>query len=152
MKLSEIDKKLDEALTEQNSQELRSNPEELTPSSLEEILTSIDDKIYKLGLSNGALFKATGKNLEIINKNILLAIEQISDIRKEQKDVVESSIDKESYFDFWLFKIKKTSVIVAVLGLLVFVLTLFCMKQQNDYGRLVGEWNRQDVILKELQM
>ena len=40
---------------------------------------------------------------------------------------------------------------IAVLGLLVFLLTLFCMKQQNDYVFLMDEYYRQHIAVQKLE-
>lgn len=47
---------------------------------------------------------------------------------------------RKEYFSFWFFKIRKTTLIIVLLGLLVLLLTLFCMKQQNDYMLLMNEY------------
>jgi fumarate reductase subunit C len=55
--------------------------------------------------------------------------------------------NKESCFDFKFFKVRKTAAVIAILGILVFILTLFCMKQQNDYVLLMEEYYRQAGLL-----
>ena len=40
---------------------------------------------------------------------------------------------------------------IAFLALLVFILTLFNMKQQNDYSLLIDEYYRQAIELREMQ-
>ena len=77
--------------------------------------------------------------------NILLRVGRLTGsaivarIRKQQKETVESpKINKENYFNLWLFKVRETSFVIAILTLLVLILTLFYMKQQNDYSATVG--------------
>ena len=52
--------------------------------------------------------------------------------------------------NFRLFKLRKSSVLIAILGLLVFILTLFCMKQQNDYVLMMDEYYIQSAENKEI--
>jgi mRNA-degrading endonuclease HigB of HigAB toxin-antitoxin module len=59
--------------------------------------------------------------------------------------------DTKSYFNFKFFKIRKTSVVIAVMGVLLFTLTVFSMKQQNDYTALTNEYYRQAIELRELR-
>ena len=40
---------------------------------------------------------------------------------------------------------------IAILGLLVFILTLFCMKQQNDYSLLMNEHHKQNITIQKLE-
>ena len=81
------------------------------------------------------------KNISIVNKNILLGLKRVASI---QERVVsheeEDKSDKASSFDLKFFKLRKTSVVIALLGLLVLTLTVFCMKQQNDYALLLDEF------------
>lgn len=41
---------------------------------------------------------------------------------------------------------------IKLLGLLVFILTTFCMKQQNDYSVLNGEYYRSRIEIREMQV
>jgi hypothetical protein len=40
---------------------------------------------------------------------------------------------------------------IAILGVLIFILTLFSMKQQNDYSLLMEEYYRQGMEMKEMK-
>jgi hypothetical protein len=76
----------------------------------------------------------------------------VSRIRKQQRETVESQgKEKESLVNFWLFKVRKTSFAIAMLGLLILILTLFCMKQQNDYALLMNEYYKQSVVIKDFE-
>jgi hypothetical protein len=55
--------------------------------------------------------------------------------------------DKKSFLKFKLFKLRKSSIVIAILGLLVFILTLFCMKQQNDYTLLMNKYYKKGIEL-----
>ena len=76
---------------------------------------------------------------------IACLVHLIKESEKQQK-----SKDIQSYFNFRFFKVKKTSLMIAILGLLVFILTLFCMKQQNDYSLLMDEYYRQSITVQKL--
>ncbi len=58
----------------------------------------------------------------------------------------------KAYFNFRLFKVRRASFVIAVLGLLVFTLTLFCMKQQNDYTLLNYEYYKQSIGIDSLEI
>jgi hypothetical protein len=143
---------LDELLVEQKSsvpiQEPAGNKLDFTKAK-EEIITKISDEISILGRSNDSHFEANKQNIGMLNDNIMKIWNVVSHIRKHQKEAVEPP--KESRFNFGFFKVRKTSLVVAVLGLLVLILTLFCMKQQNDYALLMDEYYRQGIIIKEVQ-
>lgn len=59
--------------------------------------------------------------------------------------------DTKSYFNFSLFKVRKTSLVIAILGLLVFLLIVFCMKQQNDYALMANEYYKQMIAVELLK-
>ncbi|MDR3047418.1 MAG: hypothetical protein LBU51_07385 [Bacteroidales bacterium] len=106
----------------------------------------IKSDIHTLGLSNDSHFEANRKNIQLLNENIFKTWKVVSQIRKQQKESNEvQKNDGESCFNFKFFKVRKTSFIITILGLLVFILTLFCMKQQNDYSLLIDEYYRQSV-------
>jgi hypothetical protein len=63
-----------------------------------------------------------------------------------QKEVVEpQKEDITAYFNFRFFKVRRTSLIIAIFSLLVLILTLFSLKQQNDYSLLLDEYYRQGI-------
>ncbi len=155
VKLSEMDKKLDTLSEVQKSavptQEPAKNKPDFTVIK-EEIITKIKESIRTLGLSSDSHFEANTQNIEVITENIQKVWNIVSRIRKQQREAVElQTTNKESHFDFKLFKVKKTSLVIAILGVLVFILTLFCMKQQNDYALLMDEYYKQSIEKRELQ-
>jgi len=87
----------------------------------------------------------------MLNENILNVLKVVTRIRKQQIESVEPQKTDDSYFNFKFFKVKKTSFVIAILGLLVFILTLFCMKQQNDYSLLMNENHRQNIEQKNIE-
>lgn len=151
VKLLEIDKKLDKHSAELDTPVLTQESAENKPDFTavkEEIITEIKDEIRILGWSSDSHFEANRKNIVAITEIIQKIWNIVSRIRKQQKEPAESLRDKESYFNFWLFKVRKTSFVIATLGLLALILTLFCMKQQNDYSLLLEEYYKQYIIKK----
>jgi hypothetical protein len=142
VKLNDTGKLLDKLLVELNSSELRQIQTEIKPDfdkAKDEIIAEIKEQSLLHGKHSDAHFETNGKNIQVLNNNILKIGKMITSIQQLIKEPAELLQSKESYFDFKIFKIKKTSFIITVLGLLVFILTLFCMKQQNDYGVLWEE-------------
>ncbi|GHT29875.1 hypothetical protein AGMMS49574_07880 [Bacteroidia bacterium] len=154
VKLSEIDKKLDELSIAQESSIPIHEQAEIKPdfnNVKDEIITEVKGEIQILGMSNGSHFEANRKNIQLLNDNILKILNIVSRMRKQQKETVESEIeDKGNYFNFRFFKVRKTALVITILGLPVFILTLFCMKQQNDYLRLMDEYRKQDIAIQKL--
>lgn len=60
--------------------------------------------------------------------------------------------DKKSFLNFKFFKLRKSSLVIAILSLLVFILTVFCMKQQNDYVILMDGYYKLNRYLNETQV
>jgi hypothetical protein len=151
-KLSEIDNKLDKALKEQKNLGLGQDSKESMFMPIQDRLVAINEKILQLGLSNDALFKTTNENLGIMNDNTLVVLDVVNRICEENESTVEAPKAGNSHFNFKFFKVRKTSVIISILGLLVFILTTFCMKQQNDYSILNGEYYRNRIEIREMRM
>ena len=122
--------------------------------ALWEKLSEMDKKfkndIRTLGLSNDSHFEANRKNIQMLNENILKTWQLTTLIRKQQRESDEpQQEDRKFCFNFKVFKIRKTSFTITILSLLVFILTLFCMKQQNDYSLLMDEYHKQGITLRE---
>jgi len=94
----------------------------------------------------------------LLGESLRKILNVVSHIRKQQIEVVEQENYQNTeqpktemdYFDFKFFKVKKTSLVVAVLGILVFILTIFSMKLQNDYSLLVYEYYKQVIKLRKI--
>lgn len=154
-KLAEIDKKLEKFILMQGSQAATQEQNGNTPNLAEAkdaIITEIRLQIALLDRHNDAHFGTNSQNLEVLNKNILLAIKDCQETKEQLKTDMESQrVNKATYFDFKLFKIRKTYLLIAILGLLVFILTLFSMKQQNDYALLMDEYQKQSIATEQKQ-
>ncbi|NDV68298.1 hypothetical protein [Dysgonomonas sp. 25] len=105
--------------------------------------SEIAEAIHAFRQANNACFEENKKNISIVNKNILLGLKRVASIQKRVESHAEQDkSDKGSHFDLKFFKLRKTLVVIAVLALLVLTLTVFCMKQQNDYALLLDEFYR----------
>jgi hypothetical protein len=155
VKLSEMDKKLDNISAEQKTSVPTQEPTENKLGFTvvkEEIITEINEQTTKLGRHNDSHFEAHKQNFQVLIENSVKVLNIVSRIRKQQKEAVESpKINKENYFNLWLFKVRKSSFVIAMLGLLVLILTLFCMKQQNDYSLLLDGYYKQSIEVQKTQ-
>ena len=148
-KLSEIDKKIERLSETQKSSASMSEQVGLK----DEIVASIKEDIQTLNLSNKSHFEENKKNVVIVNKNILLGLKQITDIQKRINTCIELGAQRSneaSFFDFKLLKVKKTSIVITMLGILIFTLTIFCIKQQDKYALLTEACHKQRVTIQEL--
>ncbi|MDD4516878.1 hypothetical protein [Massilibacteroides sp.] len=142
-KLLEMDKKLTELTTGLNSEQLKQRDGVISSYSQDEILASIDDKLQRIGFSNDSHFAANKQNVTLLAEYNTKILNIVARIRKQQRESIESrEEDKTVYFTLWFLNIRKTSFIIAILGVLVIILTLFCMKQQNDYSILINELHK----------
>ena len=159
-KLSEIEEKINEGFKEQNAPVQAQEQDDLSPeieASKEEILNLIKQAVRELDANCNVRFKNIEDGIIYIGKDegkILEALvcmwtEMKEAIREQQKQKQENT---KFYFSFKFFKIRKTSVTIALLGLLVFILTLFSMKQQNDYSLLMEKYYRQGIEIREMQV
>jgi hypothetical protein len=131
-KLSVVDKKLEKLsvtqkalIPEENQPEIKIDLED----TKDEIITEIKEQAHKLGKHADSNFEANKKNIEILDENIRKVLSTVVRIRKQQRETVEpEKEDKGEYFNFRFFKIRKSPLVIAILGLLVFILTVFCMK------------------------
>lgn len=81
----------------------------------------------------------------------MLSLKRIANIQEQiESHAKQQKLDKVSYFELFFFKIHKSSAVITALALLVFILTLFCMKQQNDYSILNGEYYRKRIEIGEM--
>ncbi len=154
-KLSEMDKKLNELANIQKSEASQQEQTEIKLDFREvkdEITAKIKEESSLLGMHSDINFGTINKNIELLHGSIGKVFNIVSRIRKQQKEFVEPQEASDSHFNFRLFKVRKTSLVITVLALLVLLLTLFCMKQQNDYSLLLDEHYRQTAIIKEIQM
>ena len=153
-KLEEVDKKLEKLVITQESLIPEENMPEIKINSgttKEEIITEIKEQAHKLGKHADSHFGANMQNIQMLDENIRKILNVVAHIRKQQKENVELQKSDNAYFYFKFFQIKKSSLVIAILSLLIFILTLFCMKQQNDYVLLMHKYYRQNIEFKEIQ-
>lgn len=153
-KLSEVDKKLEKLVITQESLIPEENMPEIKidfGTTKEGIIAEIKEQAHKLGKHADSHFGANTQNMQMLDENIQKILNTIAHIRKQQRETTGAHKTNNTYLSFLFFKIRKSSLIIAILGLLIFVLTLFCMKQQNDYALLLDEFYRQNIVIKEIQ-
>lgn len=156
-KLSEVDKKLERLSEIQTTSNLDNNQAIIKPDfqkEKNEIISKLEKYIQGLGTHCDKHFKVIHENIEQLEKDtegVYKILSCMSVILKELKGQSGTKPDDERfYLNFKLFKLRKSSIVIAILGLLVFILTVFCMKQQNDYVLLIDGCYKQNVILKNL--
>lgn len=158
-KLSEVDKKLEKLSEMQKISNLDNEQAFIKPDfqkEKDEIVSKLEKYIQGLGTHCDFHFKAIYKDMEQSNEHMHGVYEVLSGIWTKLQEAEEPSKETPEnrmlFFNFKLFKLRKSFLIIGVLGLLVFILTLFCMKQQNDYSILNSEYYRTSFIVKEMQV
>ena len=148
-KLSEVDKALNE-LTRTH----KSSAQTLEQAGLkDEIISKIEEYAYKLGQKSKMYSDANKQDAKKLTGDLLMFAEMIACISDRQQAYFESQKeDKETYLNFKLFKVRKTTIAIAILSMLVFTLTLFCIKQRSSYVLLNEEFIQQEAIIKEMQV
>ncbi len=157
-KLAEVDKKL-EGLSKMQKTSNLDNEQAIIKSDFQkekdEIVSKLEKYIQGLGTHCDSHFKVIHKGigqLEEDTEGVYKILSYMSAILKEPAVQAETKPDDKKFFlNFKLFKLRKSSIVIAILGLLVFILTLFCMKQQNDYVLLMDGCYRQNIEAKEMQ-
>ena len=156
-KLSEIEERIIGYLKEQKAPVPTQNQGDITSEikdSKKEILNLIKQAARELDASCNVRFKNIEDGIIYIGKDEGRIFEAIACMWTEMKEAIkeqQKTKDSQSYFSFKFFKVRKTSLAITVLGILIFILTLFSMKQQNDYSLLMGKYYRQGIILREIQ-
>lgn len=153
-KLAEIDKKLEKLSDMQELSNLRDEQVIIKPDfqkEKDEIVSKLEKYIQGLGTHCDSHFKVIHKGigqLEEDTEGVYKILAYMSAILKEPAVQAETkSDDKKSFLNFKLFKLRKSSLVIAILSLLVFILTLFCMKQQNDYALLMNGYYKKGIEL-----
>jgi len=157
-KLSEIDRKLNQQLKEQKVSVQEQEQVDITSelkANKDEIAELFKKGLQGLGTHCDTHFNTMYKRIDQLEQDMertYNVLNCISVILKElqQQGQAKQEPDK-SYLNFIFFKLRKTTLIITILGLLVFILTMFCMKQQNDYSLLNGEYYRKSIIVREMQ-
>jgi hypothetical protein len=166
VKLSEIEEKIEIQKISDSTQEQVGISSELKANK-DELVDIFKRCIQGLGTHCDSHFKVIHENIKLSNEltrdgfQILSCMwawmqekEKEREKIKQEKVNVKPKSEQEadnSYLNLKFLKIRKTSLAIAVLGLLVFILTLFSMKQQNDYSLLMDEYYRQDIIIEQLK-
>lgn len=136
-KLSEISEQLNRLSTEQKTQitskDKAENCTELNDAK-DLLIAEIKQQSYLLGKHGDSNYKAINQNIATSDEIVRKIFNVVIQIRKQQKEAVEQKVvSKDAYFNFRFFKVRRASFVIAVLGLLVFLLIIFCMKLYSDY-------------------
>jgi hypothetical protein len=158
-KLSEIEERINKSLKEQNmavpAQEQVDISSELKANK-DEIVEIFKKCIQELGTHCDSHFKTIYKNIGLLGENtseIYKALACMWNEIWESEERSKTELGKNnSYLNLKLFNVKKTSLAIVGLGLLVFILTLFSMKQQNEYLLLMDEYYRQSITTVQLKV
>lgn len=161
-KLSEIDERLNRYFIEQEKTVHGKEEAEITAqlkANKDQIAELFKKGLQGLGTHCDSHFKAMYGHIEQLEKDSKDVYEVLSFICKIMKNAEKQSENKvepkpapdKSFLNFKFFKVRKTTVVITILGLLVFILTLFCMKQQNDYVILNNEFYRKSIVIRELK-
>lgn len=132
-KLSEIDEKLEKVL---------SKPQESNSPSL-----SIDELLDKIG-DNSTNFNKLDNDIQDIKK----AIDEIPIPENIDLDKITALFEKKDIFHFGFIKFRKTSFIITILGILIFILTIFSMKLYNDSIINQNNYYNQITVTTKLQI
>ena len=152
-KLSEIEEKINKSLMEQNKLVPKQQQVDVKPeltANKEEIIEIFKKCIQGLGTHCDVHFKSILTKTSKLDNDMADAIACLVHLIKESEKQQKPG-DTQSYFNLRFFKLKKTSLAITVLGILIFILTLFSMKQQNDYSLLIDEYYKQGFELGEVQ-
>jgi hypothetical protein len=162
VKLSEIEKKIEMQKTSVSTHEQTDISSELKANK-DEIIEIFKRCIQGLGTHCDSHFKTIHENIKLSDELTKDEFQVLSCMwawmqekekeAKEQEKVKPTSAQEagSSHLNLRFFKVRKTSVVITILGLLVFILTVFSMKQQNDYSLLLNEYYRQDITIWKLQ-
>lgn len=144
-KLCEVNDKLDK----------QQNIPNVVPISKEEVEQIVEKYTSGHTLKVSSYFEAIQKHMQIVNSNIQKVQSAMQNIKISDSpdlDNIKTLLEKKDVFNFALFKVRKSSFVIAVLGILVFILTLFSMKQQNDYSLLTSRYYRQAIVINHLKL
>lgn len=155
-KLSEMDKKLDIISRKEVSQEIPPTKQNIPVVSKEEIKAVVDDAIMLLGKHVDNHFAANLRNVERLNNNVLKTKEAAEAIKIPENDItleaIQSILSKDKTMMFGFNRIRKTTFIIGVLIVCLFLITTFSMKQHADYEVLKNVYSWQSVTIHNLQI
>ena len=155
-KLSEIEKKIEMRKTSASIQEQTDISSELKVNK-DEIVDIFKKCIQGLGTHCDSHFKTIRENIKLSNELTKDEFQILSYMwawmqEKEKVKLTSAQEADNSYLNLRFFKVRKTSVVITILGLLVFILTVFSMKQQNDYSLLLDKHYRKSIIIEQFKV
>ena len=162
-KLSEMEKGLSELAKTQKSS--AQTPEQV--GLKDEIIAEIKEQAHILGKHGDSNYGAINQNVATLDEILRKVWNIVTHIRKQQREAIGQQIegskepqldllepqskDNYEFFNFRFFKVKKTSIVITMLGILIFTLTIFCMKQQDDYSLLTEVCYKQSLYIDQVK-
>lgn len=155
-KLSEMDEKLDMISKKEVSIEMPQVPQPIPTVSKQEIKAIADESIKTLIKHSDSHFAANHKNMEIINNTALKIKETVESIKIPENNItleaIKSILSKDKTMKFGFITIRKTTFIIGVLIVFLFMMITFSMKQHADYAILQNRYTWQSVTIYKLQI
>lgn len=155
-KLSEMDEKLEIISKKEVSIEIPQIPQAIPTVSKQEIKAIADESIKILGKNTDSHFVANFKNIERLNNNVLKTKETLESIKIPENNItleaIQSILSKEKTMKFGFSRIRKTTFIIGVLIVFLFMMITFSMKQHADYAILQNRYTWQSVTIYKLQI
>lgn len=154
-KLSEMDEKLDMISKKEVSIEIPQVPQATPTVSKQEIKAIADESIKILGKNVDSHFAANFKNIERLNNNVLKTKETVEAIKIPENNItleaIQSILSKDKTMKLGFSRIRKTTFIIGVLIVFLFMMITFSMKQHADYAILQNRYTWQSVTIYKLQ-
>lgn len=155
-KLSEMDEKLDMISKKEVSIKIPQVPQPIPPVSKQEIEAIADESITILGKNVDSHFAANRKNIELLNDNILKTRKLVEDLKIPENNItleaIQSILSKDKTMKLGFSRIRKTTFIIGVLIVFLFMMITFSMKQHADYAILQNRYTWQSVTIYKLQI
>ena len=155
-KLSEMEEKLDMISKKEVSIEIPQIPQAISTVSKDEIKAIADESIKILGKNVDSHFAANFKNIERLNNNVLKTKETVESIKVPENnitiEVIQSILSQDKTMKFGFSRIRKTTFIIGVLIVFLFMMITFSMKQHADYAILQNRYSWQNVTIYKLQI
>lgn len=150
-KLSEMDEKINIALSKQSTDNV--SPSAQT-SFNDEVITAIKEYAFILRKSNDSHFEANLKNMKMLNNNILAAKKSIDNIRLPENisiNEIKSLLENRDILQFGFIRLRRTSFIIAILGILISILTILSIKLYSDNRIYQNNYYHQLISIDKLK-
>lgn len=143
-RLTEIDKKIEKVLGKPQE----NNSSSLSMDELKTEITEYSDKLSTKIEDNSKQLKELNKDIQNTQK----AIKEIPIPENFSLNEIKALFEKKDIFRFGFIKFRRTSFIITILGILIFILTVFSMKLYSDSLINQNNYYRQIIITRNLQI